>query len=132
MKKDIELLLEKNGKTDSKHILNTCPNKTISDEILNEIENVGVTFERMTELSKKIDIFRYRTQITIHGIFSELQNNRIGSYKNLFQNKNKSIGVKWDAIDKEKKSFIYEKLWYFNFQTFHNSTEHYCSLRIIS
>ena len=123
MKKDIETILENQGQIDKKHKLNTCTNQIIKDEILNELETSGATLERLDELSKKIDIFRYRGQITIHGIFSELLNNRIGSYKNIFQNQNKSIGVKWDAIDYEKKSNIYSKLNYFGFSTIHNSKD---------
>ena len=123
MKKDIVTILENQGQIDKKHKLNTCPNQIIKDEILNELEDKGATLERLDELNKKIDIFRYRGQITIHGIFSELLNNRIGSYKNIFQNKNKSIGVKWDAIDHEKKCFIYSQLEYFGFFTIHNSKD---------
>ena len=123
MKKDIETILENKGQIDKKHKLNTCPDQIIKDEILNELETSGATLERLDELSKKIDIFRYHGQITIHGIFSELSNNRIGSYKNIFQNKNKSIGVKWDAIDYQKKLSIYSKLKYFGFSTIHNSKD---------
>lgn len=123
MKKDIETILENSGQIDKKHKLNTCPNQIIKDEILNELETSGATLERLDELNKTIDIFRYKTQITIHGIFSELLNNRIGSYKNIFQNKNKSIGVKWEAIDYDKKKNIYSKLEYFDFSTIHNSKE---------
>lgn len=123
MKKDIETILENSGQIDKKHKLNTCPNQIIKDEILNELETSGATLERLDELNKAIDIFRYKTQITIHGIFSELLNNRIGSYKNIFQNKNKSIGVKWEAIDYDKKKNIYSKLEYFGFSTIHNSKE---------
>lgn len=123
MKKDIETILENSGQIDKKHKLNTCPNQIIKDEILNELETSGATLERLDELNKTIDIFRYNTQITIHGIFSELLNNRIGSYKNIFQNQNKSIGVKWDAIDYDKKKNIYSKLEYFEFSTIHNSKD---------
>ena len=123
MKKDIETILENKGQIDKKHKLNTSPDQIIQDEILNELETSGATLERLDELSKKIDIFRYHGQITIHGIFSELSNNRIGSYKNIFQNKNKSIGVKWDAIDYQKKLSIYSKLKYFGFSTIHNSKD---------
>lgn len=123
MKKDIETILENSGQIDKKHKLNTCPNQIIKDKILNELETSGATLERLDELNKTIDIFRYKTQITIHGIFSELLNNRIGSYKNIFQNKNKSIGVKWEAIDYDKKKNIYSKLEYFDFSTIHNSKE---------
>lgn len=123
MKKDIETILENKGQIDKKHKLNTCPNQIIKDEILNELETSGATLERLDELTKKIDIFRYNGQITIHGIFSELLNNRIGTYKNIFQNQNKSIGVKWDAIDYNKKIDIYSKLGYFGFSTIHNSKD---------
>lgn len=79
-------------------------NRIVPVEILEEIER-GITIERLDELD--LPIFKYKTQITIHGIFDELSNQRIGGYKLIFQNKNKSIGIKWNAIDYDKKVEIY-------------------------
>ena len=119
--KKIETILEKDGCYDSKHILNTCSRK-VPEEILDKIES-GITFEDLEEISKSYDVYKYRTQITIHGVFGELRNNRIGSYKNLFQNKNKSIGVKWNAIDFDKRIRLFSMLRYLGFTTIHNSQE---------
>jgi hypothetical protein len=81
---------------DSKNITNKGT-ETISKETLELIEREGVTLETLN-----------KTQITIHGLFPELGNNYIGRYKNLFQNKNLSIGVKWAAVDYYKKKHIYK------------------------
>ncbi len=95
---------------DKKHKVNTSSSK-VSDNVLNEIETKGVSLERLNELSKQgIDIYKYRTQITIHGQFSELSNQYLGYYQCLIQNKNKSIGIKWNAVDFEKKSKIYSAM----------------------
>lgn len=107
---------------DSKNITNKG-HKSISQADLDKIESEGVTLEFLQSL--KVPVFKYRTQMTIHGYFPELQNNYIGGYKNIFQNKNKSIGVKWQAVDFEKKTRIYKAIkdfcpgWFIR----HNSTE---------
>lgn len=106
-----ELLFETTGKVDSKHILNTSPHTAVPAAVLREIEEKGVTIERLREIEKTgINIYRYNTQITIHGIFPELEKTHFGGYKRLFQNKNASIGVKWEAVDYDKKYRIYDIL----------------------
>jgi len=89
---------------DRKNKLNRS-NKVVPKEILEQIEK-GITIEELED--SKLPVFKYKTQITIHGIFGELTKQRIGGYKSLFQNKNLSIGVKWNAIDYEKKKLIYD------------------------
>jgi len=86
---------------DHKHILNTNSDQIIDQKILNQIE-AGITYETLQELKKSVSIFEYYTQITVHGIFSELQRNYLYGYKFLFQNKNLSIGIKYNAIDQNK------------------------------
>lgn len=93
---------------DSKNITNKGGNKVINQEALNTIESQGVTLEFLENLS--VPVFKYRTQITLHGIFPELKKNYLGGYKNLFQNKNLSIGVKWQAVDFAKKDRIYKAI----------------------
>lgn len=117
-----ELLFELSN-YDSKNI-NNKGTQIIPKDALNEIETKGVTLEFLNEL--KAPVFKYRTQITIHGLFHELTNNYLGGYKNLFQNKNLSIGVKWQAVDYEKKKTIYRTItkyldngWFIR----HNSTD---------
>lgn len=105
--KKTEDLFSREYLCDSKHKLNTSP-KAIPVAILNEIENEGMTLESMETLSKKgYDIYKYTTQITLHGVCKELEKDgRIGGYKCLTLNKNKSIGIKWIAIDRAKKERI--------------------------
>jgi len=105
----IETLFKAKTVTDSKSILNKL-DRPIDQSILDQIES-GVTVETLDQLSGQgIPILKYSTQITIHGLFNELENNYIFGYKNLFQNKNKSIGVKYNAIDEDKRQRIAERL----------------------
>jgi len=104
--KSIETFFESTN-FDHKNILNR------SDIVLKEsdieiLENEGATFELLESL--KVPVYKYRTQITIHGLFPELKNNYICGYKNLFQNKNLSIGVKYTAIDRLKKERIFKTI----------------------
>lgn len=109
---------------DSKNITNKG-SKVISQTDLNEIETKGVTIEFLEALN--VPVFKYKTQITIHGLFPELKNNYLGGYKNLFQNKNLSIGVKWQVVDYAKKELIYKTIKKFdnNWRLQHNSTDYY-------
>lgn len=103
MKSLIENLFESKN-IDAKCILNRST-KIIEKSILETIESEGATTEVLEKLG--VPVFKYGTQITIHGLFPELMVNYLGGYKNLFQNKNKSIGVKWVAVDYSKKVKIY-------------------------
>lgn len=78
--------------------------KVVDKEIIEEIEGNGVTLERLDEL--KLPIFKYQTQITIHGKFTGLTKERVGGYKNLVLNQNETLGVRYNAIDYEKKKII--------------------------
>lgn len=107
---------------DSKNITNKG-NKVISQQALDKIETEGVTLEFLQGLN--MPVYKYRTQITIHGLFPELKNNYLGGYKNLFQNKNLSIGVKWQVVDYVKKDRIYKAITGYlrGWTRRHNSTE---------
>lgn len=109
---------------DKKHKLNTSPKK-IPLDILENI-NKGITLEQLNSLdSKGYDIYKYSTQITIHGICDELTDNNVFFYKSLILNKNKSLGVKWIAVDAEKKSNICKTLEYFGWSKIQSSTKFY-------
>jgi hypothetical protein len=98
----IDDILSDKGGCDKKCKVNRL-NQSISDDFLNQLES-GVTLENLDTMTKNgLPVFKYQTQITVHGIFNQLSVFRIGGYKNLFQNKNKSIGVKYNAIDYAKK-----------------------------
>lgn len=92
------------GFYDSKHILNVS-SVVVTEDILNKIE-AGITSEQLNELKKTLPIFSYKTQITIHGLFPELKKNYQFGYKFIFQNKNKSIGIKYGAIDESKRKYL--------------------------
>lgn len=121
--KNLETLFESEN-FDFKNITNKSE-KTISRETLEAIEAGGVTIETLENLG--VPIFKYKTQITIHGLFPALQNNYIGGYKNLFQNKNLSIGVKWQAVDYNKKTAIYNTIRKYlkGWHIVHNSSEYF-------
>lgn len=105
----LETLFTTESNFDHKSILNKL-DKPIDRTILDKIE-AGITLENIEELTKQgIPVLKYKTQITIHGLFPELEKNYIFGYKNLFQNKNKSIGVKYNAIDEEKRQRIAKRL----------------------
>lgn len=109
---------------DSKNITNKGK-VTLSNEVLNSIEAAGVTLEFLQGLN--VPVYKYKTQITIHGSFPTLKNNYLGGYKNLFQNKNLSIGVKWQAVDYLKKDRIYKAItgYLSGWRTQHNSTDYF-------
>ncbi len=125
--KDKEKLFEDNSVFDKKNILNRAPNSIVSPKVLEEIES-GITIEQLNKTN--LPVFRYLTQITIHGKFDELHNQRIGGYKNLFQNKNKSIGVKWNAIDFYKRQKIGKALRYKDIVYTYNSSGHSYSMMV--
>jgi hypothetical protein len=105
----IEILFKSETNFDHKSILNKL-NKHIDKNILDQIES-GITLEQLDNFNNSgIPILKYKTQITIHGLFPELSVNSIFGYKNLFQNKNKSIGIKYNAIDEVKRQYIAKRL----------------------
>jgi hypothetical protein len=86
----------------------------IPQSIIKEIEEQGVTIERIDALD--IPVFKYKTQITLHGVFDEKMSNYagFGGYKNLIVNQNKSLGVRYNGVDGKKKSLIAEALSFYN------------------
>lgn len=116
----IETIFVSQSNYDSKSILNRF-DKNIDRAILDKIES-GVTLETLNQLTKQgVPVLKYKTQITIHGKFPELSNNYVFGYKNLFQNKNLSIGVKYNAIDEEKRQRIAKRLKTLGFHYCRNS-----------
>ncbi|MFW6219824.1 MAG: hypothetical protein ACOC33_03210 [bacterium] len=121
---DIENIFEfQTTNYDQKKKLNRS-DKTVPTAILEQIES-GITLEDLNGIAKKYPIFKYGTQITIHGQFPKLNNNYIFGYKNVFQNKNKSIGIKYTAIDESKRKQIAERLYTIGFRYHRNSSEAY-------
>ena len=104
--KDIEVntLFERNDGFDTKHITNLSnlkPNIRLID-----IEKDGVSIEEIDSIN--VPVCKYKTQVTIHGTFDQ---GRVGycaatGYKSIVQNKNKSVGIRWIAIDGLKKKTV--------------------------
>jgi len=119
---DKKYIIQSDGRSDKKSKLNKL-NKLVNQKHLDKIEQ-GVTIEDLDKMKAEgLPILKYKTQITIHGIFPTLQNNIIGGYVNVFQNKNRSIGVRYTAIDEDKRKRIAESLKWLGFKYKKNSSD---------
>jgi hypothetical protein len=88
---------------------NLAPDIIIPTHFVKKIEG-GITIEELESMScNGLPILTYKTQVTIHGVFPELDM-RVGGYKNVFTNGNGSLGVKYSAIDYSKKNRILSAL----------------------
>jgi len=99
----IETVLEKQDilrDVKARRVLNTSGKD--SGITLKELED-GVTIETIEAL--KVPVYLYGGQLTIHGTFKDDigDNFRVAGYKSVFKNGNGSIGVRYVAIDAEKK-----------------------------
>ncbi len=89
-------------RTDEKarRVLNVAPD-TVAEITAEELEK-GITLERLDSLN--VPALRYSTQITIHGKIADFNESaRPGGYRAIFRNGNGSVGVRYAAIDAEKK-----------------------------
>jgi hypothetical protein len=87
----------------ARRVSNVAPD-VVADITAEELEN-GVTLERLETLG--VPVLRYDTQVTIHGKLPTFDASaRPGGYKAVFQNGNGSVGVKFSAIDAEKKALL--------------------------
>ena len=128
--KKTEVLFEMSSKYDSKHITNANKGRKVPQEILDEIE-AGCSLETLEKLlGKNFKVFKYKTQLTIHGEFPEVSTRRIGGYSNLFQNKNLSIGVRWNAVDYEKKTKLYTLLKFTDGWSIEHNSQEYSVLKM--
>lgn len=99
-RKNAETIFESSDGYDTRKVLNRAPGKVgLTRE---ELEN-GVSIEQIEALP--VPVFKYKTQITIHGIFPPSPP-RVRGYKSLITNGNGSLGVRYIAIDAGKKARI--------------------------
>lgn len=119
---DIQDFFSKDYQIDTHKILNRS-DYIIPSDLVAAIESDGITSEQIE--AWKAPVFKYNTQITVHGIFNTSSNGYIGRYKNLIVNKNESVGIKYNAVDKEKKERIYSALRLYGFHTCNDSTSWY-------
>lgn len=124
----IKSIFEKKSENyDRKHINNLAASKAIPQNIIDRLRVDGLTIEDIESLSKKgYPICKYATQITVHGVCKKLESNRsVGGYVSLVLNQNKSIGVRWIAIDGTKRNEIEMYVRNFGWSRFQDSTSDY-------
>ena len=81
----------------------TNTSKKVANITATQIEE-GVTLETLMELN--VPVYRYQTQLTIHGKMPSLTTQRVAGYKSLVENGNGTIGVRYNAIDAQKKDIL--------------------------
>lgn len=119
-----EAIMALGGRCDSKHKLNLA-DADVPQSVLDKIED-GCSLETLEEIAKGFPICRYATQITIHGRFPEISKRRVGGvYVNLVRNKNGSVGVRWNAIDAEKRRRLYSDCRLAGWRVAMNSSDHF-------
>jgi hypothetical protein len=92
-------------RTDDKarRVSNVAPD-TVANVSAETLEK-GVTLEALEALN--VPVFCYQTQVTIHGKVADFNPSaRPGGYKALMRNQNGSVGVRYGAIDAEKKQLL--------------------------
>lgn len=108
MKEKLETIFSNNGIIDSKKKLNRS-NKVVPQKVIDAIEG-GITSEELDKFKKDFPIFFYQTQLTVHGVFPEMSDFYLFNYKSVFQNKNMSIGVRFNCVDEVKRREISKRL----------------------
>ena len=98
---------------------NTAPNIRPNIDI-KAIEQDGISLEQLDSVNAPV--YRYQTQITIHGVWPDTIGRCLG-YKHLFTNKNQSIGIRYGAIDGLKKKKLRVLSRWSRYYAFSNSTE---------
>lgn len=98
-----EKFLKSGLTTDIKARRRTNVTQDIASITAEQLER-GVTIEELSAIG--VPVYRYETQVTIHGNLPGLRQARVNGYKSLVENSNGSLGVKYVAIDSEKKQLL--------------------------
>jgi hypothetical protein len=122
MQGKLETLYTERGNYDTRKVLNLSKT-SITTETLEAIEANGVTLEQLNDLG--VPVCKYKTQITLHGVFPELNAGRVGGYKCLVRNLNGSLGVRYIAVDHAKKHAVYSALHAEGWHIQKNSSEYF-------
>lgn len=105
MSENMKSIYYEESKYDKKKKLNRHEVEISIKEL--DIINEGITSETLQKmLDNEFPIYYYRTQITLHGLFDKLP----PYYVRIFQNKNKSIGIRYTTIDETKRVEIAKQL----------------------
>ena len=107
MKKIEELLnIDMGRKFDTPKKLNRSA-REVPQAIIDALEAGEFTSEQLLDgIANKLPLFYYRTCITLHGSWPEISRTRIGGYKNVIQNQNGSVEIRWSDIDANKVHHI--------------------------
>lgn len=105
-----DLFTEDSKEFDTPKKNNRSQDFTFTEAFMQNLKEAGLTFEMLKEIEGKVEVFKYRTQITIHGKFPETQVTRIFGYKNCVRNENGSLGIRYNAVDVKKKKELHEML----------------------
>jgi len=98
--------------------LNTDQN-TVANITAKEIEGGQVTIEAIENLNT--DCYLYSTQVTIHGKLPDITNRHDAlGYKSIIINANGTLGIRYTAIDAQKKKHINRMItaWYSEHKAF--------------
>jgi DNA-binding transcriptional MerR regulator len=95
---DIQQIFESiySGRYSTPKKLNRSTHK-LDSEYIEAIESGQITSEIINKIP--LPIFVYKTCITIHGNLPDIERQRIGGYKNIIQNANGSLEIRYSAID---------------------------------
>lgn len=99
----VDLFEQVSKEFDTPKRLNRAPNYRFNEEFMEKLKEDGLTLEMLEEIQDKVRIFKCKTQITIHGQFPQTQIQRIYGYKNCFRNDYGTLGIRYNAIDVNKK-----------------------------
>lgn len=80
--------------------------ENVPSAFIEKIEAGEASSADIKELQKTLPIFTYQSCLTIHGNLPQIGRTRIGGYKNVIQNKNGSLEIRWSAIDYQAKKEI--------------------------
>jgi len=116
------------GKYDTPKKLNRS-SKDVNGDFIDLLEDGTVTSRDILKQSQIVPIFTYKTCVTIHGNIPPVKISRIGGYKNIIQNANGSIEVRYSAIDNDLKAELGSYLKDYSSQK--NSTNGYYFERTI-
>lgn len=129
----LEETLESSCNFETRKVLNRSSVK-IPVDFISSIELNGLESETLETV--KIPVYKYKTQVTLHGVFNDISNDRIGGYKNIVLNGNKTLGIRYNAIDYEKKIELFNALRvngnYKTWVTHRNSTEFNASVSLVA
>jgi hypothetical protein len=91
------------GESDEKARRRVNTSRRVANITAAEIER-GVTIEALEAIG--VPVYRYGTQITIHGNLPDVLEDRVLGYKCIFRNSNGTLGVRYVAVDGAKKEKI--------------------------